>query len=57
MATSTIKQTMNESNSSYCKMPDGTLIQWGALSIAGNATFGRHGYVFDLPCGSRRERG
>ena len=33
MATSIIKQTMNESNSSYCKMPDGTLIQWGVLSL------------------------
>ena len=40
MATSTITQTMNESSSSYCKMPDGTLIQWGKESSAstGNRT-------------------
>ena len=27
--TGTIKKVMNDSGSSYCKMPDGTLIQWG----------------------------
>ena len=33
MATSTIKQTMNNSGTRYCKMPDGTLLAWGAQSI------------------------
>lgn len=28
MATGTVKQVMNNSGSGYCKMPDGTLIQW-----------------------------
>ena len=37
MATSIIKQTMNESNSNYCKMPDGTLIQWGKENSASTA--------------------
>ena len=32
MATGTIKQVMNNSGSNYCKMPDGTLIQWGNLT-------------------------
>ena len=32
MATGTIKQTTNNSGTGYCKMPDGTLIQWGRLS-------------------------
>lgn len=30
MATSTIKQVTNNSGTGYCKMPDGTLIQWGS---------------------------
>ena len=42
MATSTIKQVTNNSGANYCKMPDGTLIQWGtfssALDIAANTT-------------------
>ena len=29
MATGPIKQVTNNSGSYYCKMPDGTLIQWG----------------------------
>lgn len=32
--TGTIKKVMNDSGSSYCKMPDGTLICWGQSSIA-----------------------
>lgn len=31
MASGTIKMTANESGNSYCKMPDGTLIQWGIV--------------------------
>lgn len=37
MATSTINQIMNNSGTNYCKMPDGTLIQWGTSQIARNA--------------------
>ena len=33
MGKSTIKQTVNESSSSYCKMLDGTLIQWGRRTV------------------------
>ena len=29
MAQGTIKQVTNNSGSNYCKMPDGTLLQWG----------------------------
>lgn len=36
MATSTIKQVKNLGGSGYCKMPDGTLIQWGYASIPDN---------------------
>lgn len=32
MATGTVKQVTNNSGSGYCKMPDGTLIQWGTVS-------------------------
>ena len=31
MASGAIKQTTNTSDYGYCKMPDGTLIQWGQL--------------------------
>lgn len=33
MATSTINQIMNNSGTNYCKMPDGTLIQWGTDQV------------------------
>ena len=33
MATSIINQVTNNSNASFCKMPDGTLIQWAEKSI------------------------
>lgn len=33
MATSKINQVTNNSSSGYCKMPDGTLIQWGQIAI------------------------
>lgn len=41
MATSTIQQVMNTSGINYCKMPDGTLICWGNVTItnvAANST-------------------
>ena len=38
MATSTIKQVTNNSDNGYCKMPDGTLIQWGIEASASDAT-------------------
>lgn len=37
MATSTIKQIMNNSDTDYCMMPDGTLIQWGSATVAQGA--------------------
>lgn len=30
MATGPIKQVTNNSGAGYCKMPDGTMIQWGS---------------------------
>lgn len=33
MATGIIKKVISDSGSGYCKMPDGTLIQWGAISV------------------------
>lgn len=51
MATSTIKQVTNNSGDNYCKMPDGTLIQWGAFSstleVAANA-FGEDTITFPM---------
>lgn len=37
MATGTIKQVTNNSTSNYCKMPDGTLIQWGSVTVAADS--------------------
>ena len=33
MASGTIKNFANDSGTNYCKMPDGTLIQWGDATI------------------------
>lgn len=33
MASGTITNFANDSGASYCKMPDGTLIQWGTITI------------------------
>lgn len=33
MATDIIKKVSNDSTNNYCKMPDGTLIQWGQGNI------------------------
>lgn len=33
MAAGSIKKVSNDSASNYCKMPDGTLIQWGQGNI------------------------
>lgn len=38
MASGTIPQVFNNSGAGYCKMPDGTLIQWG--SVTGQFTNG-----------------
>ena len=37
MATSTIPQVINNSGTNYCRMPDGTLIQWGSATVDANA--------------------
>lgn len=43
MASGTIAQGMNNSGAGYCKMPDGTLIQWGrhASEVSVAASGGR----------------
>lgn len=38
MATESIKKVTNDSASGYCKMPDGTMIQWGNFATALNAS-------------------
>lgn len=38
MATSPMEKVTNNSDTNYCKMPDGTLMQWGSSAIeAGKA--------------------
>ena len=34
MATESIKKVSNDSASGYCRMPDGTLIEWGSFSVS-----------------------
>lgn len=34
MASGTIKNFANDGGNGYCKMPDGTLIQWGTMTVA-----------------------
>lgn len=38
MASGVIPQPQNNSGDGYCKMPDGTLIQWGRTQIAANSS-------------------
>ena len=38
MATGTMEKVTNNSGSGYCKMPDGTLIQWSDITIEANAS-------------------
>jgi hypothetical protein len=38
MAVSKIQQVTNNSDSNYCKMPDGTLLQWGFKLMPSNGT-------------------
>lgn len=45
--TSNIKQITNNSEDGYCKMPDGTLIQWG--SIGGYEEAKRKDYTITFP--------
>lgn len=37
MATGIIEKTTNDSGNGYCKMPDGTMICWGAIALTGKA--------------------
>lgn len=59
MANGVIPQPQNNSGDGYCKMPDGTLIQWGRTQIAANSSavtisfsqrFTRNTYGFSV-CG------
>ena len=47
MATGTIKQTANNSENGYCKMPDGTLLQWGIQTVT-SGTFTASGEMYFL---------
>ena len=51
MATGTITKVLNESSgnstSGYCKMPDGTLIQWGRINVSGVAIQNTWGSLFE----------
>lgn len=38
MATGTVTKVIPTSGTGYCKMPDGTLIQWGKLSLGSKST-------------------
>lgn len=55
---SIIQQQTNNSGSNYCKMPDGTLIQWGTKKITPTMSGGIFGYTggvtvtFDIPFNS-----
>lgn len=53
MAIGKIKKVTNDSGSGYCKMPDGTMIQWGTASITSgtfiNTNTGSSG-MWDLSC-------
>ena len=44
MATSPMEKVTNNSGSDYCKMPDGTLIQWGRVSVTTGSTKADLGY-------------
>ena len=45
MATGTIAHSINQSSNGYCKFPDGTLIQWGKLTL-GSKTATSTGYMY-----------
>ena len=47
MATGTVKQVTNNSGSGYCKMPDGTLMQWGMFQCNDDKT--SEYYSLELP--------
>lgn len=44
MASGTIYKIINDSDSNYCKMPDGTLIQWGSATVNSEGS-----YILSLP--------
>lgn len=54
MATGTIQMTANKSENGYCKMPDGTLIQWGTVinpnagytAVSFPVTFATDNFIF-----------
>ena len=37
MATGTITKVTSDSGAGYCKMPDGTMLCWGAIALTGKA--------------------
>ena len=49
MATSKIQQVTNNSGSGYCKMPDGTLIQWGTTVLDPTTSAGVQTVTVTLP--------
>lgn len=50
MATGSIKKVSNDSADNYCKMPDGTLIQWGQANIASQGATAKSKVInFQIP--------
>lgn len=49
MASGTIKNFANDSGTGYCKMPDGTLIQWGRISVNNVPITDAWGALYESP--------
>lgn len=47
MASGIIEKLSNDSDNGYCKMPDGTLIQWGIYAVNGVAIDRPWGQIFE----------
>lgn len=47
MASGTIKNFANDSDAGYCKMPDGTLIQWGRINVSNVPISNTWGSLFE----------
>lgn len=47
MATGTITKVSNDSGTGYCKMADGTMLQWGTLSLT-SGTMSQYGALYGV---------
>lgn len=52
MASGTIKNFANDSGTGYCKMPDGTLIQWGRITVSDVPITNTWGALYESPAQS-----